>query len=315
MKGNKFAGYCLALLLCVAPSVSAAAAELPESLVPVGRTVGIRLDMDGVMIVGFAPASCESGEESPAQRAGLLPGDVIRSFNGREIDSAAEFLTEVSGLDGGSVELVVERGGRNRSFEITPAPNGTEGYQLGIWLRDGVSGIGTLTYYDPETGGFGALGHGIGDVGTEGLIPISSGCITEAEIVDVIRGGSGTPGELCGSISDRKCGEIVKNTDSGIFGSLSQAVSGTAIPVAEENELHLGEAVILSNVRGTQVDEYSVEICRIYHGSPDGRCFMLSIQDPELLELTGGIVQGMSGSPVIQDGKLVGAVTHVCVNL
>ena len=314
MHGRKKAGR-FALLLTAALLLfpTARAAALAEELVPVGQTVGIRLDMDGAMIVGFAQVDSEDGQRAPAQESGLLPGDIISGLNGRKISSCAEFLTAAQELTGESAQLTVERGGREIVCEVTPAKAPDGGYQLGLWLRDGVSGIGTVTYYDPETGAFGALGHGISDAGTAGLIPVGSGCITRAEVIDVIRGGSGSPGELCGRLSDERRGEIDSNTGCGIFGSMEEP-GGEALPVAGEDELSLGSATILSNVSGDSVGEYSAEICRIYHSPDDDRCFMISVTDPELLAATGGIVQGMSGSPVLQNGKLVGAVTHVLVS-
>ena len=192
-------------------------------------------------------------------------------------------------------------------------------YKLGAWIRDSMAGIGTLTFYDPETGAFGALGHGINDVDTALLMPLESGSIMYATVADVKKGESGSPGELHGAFQvDRDMGELYANTGSGVFGTLTDdsLTDGLRpVPVAARREVKLGGATILSNVAGDTVEEYAVEITKVYPGSGgDTRELMVKVTDPRLLEATGGIVQGMSGSPILQNGKLVGAVTHVLVN-
>ena len=198
---------------------------------------------------------------------------------------------------------------------MTPALSRDGTVQLGLWLRDGVSGIGTVTYYDPETGRFGALGHGINDLNSGSLMTFTGGSITDAEIVDVVRGASGSPGELCGQ-PDKSCvlGNLERNTGSGIFGTAELECETEAIPIATAEEVRLGPATILTTVDGGGVEEYSIEISRIYRQPEDHRFLLLTVTDPRLLERTGGIVQGMSGSPILQNGKLVGAVTHVLLS-
>lgn len=303
-----------AVLLWLCPAVYASA-DTPETLVPLGSTVGIELKLDGVMIVGLSEVDTAGGSAQPALDAGLMPGDVITSVGGREIASAEDFLSAASQLDGGSVEVTALRDGKSVRFDVTPAQSGDGGYQLGLWLRDGVSGLGTLTYYDPASASYGALGHGINDVDTGELMPVHRGDIMSAEVVDVVKGSGGTPGELCGKIDGENIlGTIVLNTDCGVFGSLEQGVQGQELPTASESEIVLGPASILSNIAGSEVKEYGIEICRVYRNTPDSRSVMIEVTDPELLEATGGIVQGMSGSPIIQNGKIIGAVTHVLVN-
>ena len=281
----------LALLLCLPARASALEAT---ELVPGGSAVGIELQTDGVMIVGLTEVQTENGAAQPAADAGLKPGDVIRRIGDREVDSAAEFLTVMSGADGGAIRVTAERSGREIFFDVTPAKNAEGSYQLGLWLRDGVSGIGTVTFYDPETGAFGALGHGINDIDTGELVSFDAGSITGAEIVDVIRGASGSPGELCGQFDkDDVLGSLEKNTDSGIFGTAGLSGFGEPVPVAREDEVVLGPAVIRSNVSGGEVKEYAVEISRIYRDSDDNRFMLLTVTDEALLERTGGIVQGM----------------------
>ena len=187
-------------------------------------------------------------------------------------------------------------------------------YCIGAWVRDSMAGIGTMTYYDPKSGEFGALGHGITDVDTALLMPFSNGSILPSTVKAVRRGEAGSAGELRGDFNlTENLGELTANTACGVFGVMESGeyVDGAALPVGEART---GEAVICSNVEGDETREYAIEILKVTADSPDGRDLVLSVTDPELIEKTGGIVQGMSGSPIIQDGRLVGAVTHVLVN-
>jgi len=310
-KGTAVPGLVLALLLGAAPAAYALDAD---ALVPVGSTVGIRMEAGGMLVSGLSEVETSGGTCSPAGEAGVAVGDVITSLAGRETKDAAAFLTAIGALDGGPVGLTVLRGGEELSLEITPARNTDGNYQLGLWLRDGVSGIGTVTFFDPVSGTFGALGHGVSDVENGGLLPVEQGSICSSTVVDVVRGCAGSPGELCGEFDENaRLGTVERNTEEGIFGSADFSASGAPVPVAAESEVHLGPASILANVDGSSVTPYAVEISRIYRGGDD-RFLMLTVTDGALLERTGGIVQGMSGSPILQDGKLVGAVTHVLVN-
>ena len=303
----------LVLQLAFAAAFTASAA-VPDSLVPVGDTVGLQIKYNGVMVAGL-PAVEPDGEAGPAEKAGIRQGDIITSVNGRTVSGSVDFMAAAADMDGSAVELMVNRDGREICFTVSPAINADGGYQLGLWLREGICGIGTVTYFDPSDSSFGALGHGINDVDTGRLAELGQGEVYSAQVVDVEKGAAGAPGELCGRIDmDNVIGSIDKNSCCGIFGSLSVGYGGQALPVAEESEIAVGPASILSNVSGSEVREYAVEICRVYRNSGDGRSMMLRITDPELLRATGGIVQGMSGSPIIQNGKLVGAVTHVLVN-
>ncbi len=316
MKKNLYIVPALALLLSLTLSPGALALEATE-LVPVGETVGIEIKMEGVLVVEAGEVETASGKLSPARSAGICPGDIILSVNGRKTATAAEFLTAAANLDAKPVEIVAKREGREIKFSVSPAQTVDGGWQLGLWLRDGVSGIGTVTFYEPESGTYGALGHGINDLKSGELMPIGSGSILEATVSDVIPGREGCPGELRGDIDKAGViGSIDHNSLCGIFGKASadNFARGTSLPVASPGEILLGKASILSNVNGDETKEYSVEICRIYRGNDDVRNLMLAVTDPELLSRTGGIVQGMSGSPILQNGKLIGAVTHVLVN-
>ena len=310
---------CVLLGLLLLSSLHAAAMPVSAldatELIPVGSAVGIELETDGVMVVGLTSVETADGSVDPAKDAGIQAGDIIRKIGDRATPTAADFLTAVEMLDGSEVEVQLKRGSSEMVLPVTPARNKEGGCQLGLWLRDGISGIGTVTFYDPDSGIFGALGHGINDIETGELLPFDAGSITGATVVDVIRGSPGTPGELCGRFdSETVLGTLEKNTEQGIFGETTLTIAGTPTPIAAEEEVELGPATILSNVTGEAVEEFSVEISRIYREHGEDRFLMLTVTDPALLERTGGIVQGMSGSPILQNGKLVGAVTHVLLN-
>jgi stage IV sporulation protein B len=306
------AGFFLAVSLVFLCAVQAAALEL----VPVGRAVGIRLDIDGVLVVGLAQVDMENGEGSPAGEAGILPGDRIVRIGAEEVKDGADLQEALEGIVGGPISLTVQRSGRIIQYTVQPTQGEDGTMRLGLWLRDGINGIGTVTFYDPNSGIFGALGHGVADLDTGTLIPLGGGDITETQVIDVLPGIKGTPGELCGSLNASTIlGSVYTNTICGIFGLAPSALSEhKAIPVADESELSLGPATILSTIKGDEVREFKVEITRIYRGDDSTRCLMLTVTDKDLLSVTGGIVQGMSGSPILQNGKLVGAVTHVLVN-
>jgi len=302
---------------CLTPGIEALADEATE-LVPMGCTVGIEMKVDGVLVVGLSSLQTENGPFSPAGNAGIRPGDLLIRLGNHEIRSAREFLEAASTLTGDEIAVTVRRGDRVIQYTVKPMPNEEGTYQLGLWLRDSVSGIGTVTFYDPKTGLYGALGHSITDADTGVIMPLGSGNIIGSKVVDVKKGCNGTPGELCGYFDKSGSrGNIMKNTPNGIFGILNGEafeMQREPIPVAREEEIRLGPATILANVCGTEVREYDVEITRIYRSADSGKSLMLLVTDPELLEITGGIVKGMSGSPIIQNGKLIGAVTHVLVN-
>lgn len=304
----------IVLLLCLLLPTQAAAVD---TLVPMGCTVGLQLEAGGVIVAGFSEVQTAEGPVRPAADAGVKLGDVICALDGRSTGTAAEFLSALADLDGTAVELTVRRGGGELMLRVAPALSQEGNWQLGLWLRDGVSGIGTVTFYDADSGSFGALGHGINDTDTGKLLPFTQGCVTDAAVVDVVKGAPGAPGELCGQPApETVLGSLEKNTDCGVFGrgDLSGLCSQEPVPVAGEDEVHLGPASILTTVSDGGVQEYDIEISRIYRQRADQRFLLLTVTDPRLLERTGGIVQGMSGSPILQDGKLVGAVTHVLLS-
>ena len=306
----------LTLLLALAlPVLAAGRALAVDELVPMGRAVGIELEAGGVMVAGLSEVETDAGKRAPAAEAGVKVGDVITAVGQRQTRSASELLSALSGLDGGAVDVTLRRGAQTLLLSVTPVMGSEGRWQLGLWLRDGVSGIGTVTYYDPESGSFGALGHGINDAESGKLLPFEGGTLTGARVVDVVKGAPGAPGELCGKPDpERVLGELGKNTGCGVFGTARFADLGEPVPVADEDEVALGPATILATVDGETVGEYQVEISRVYRQPEDHRFLMLTVTDPRLLEQTGGIVQGMSGSPILQNGKLVGAVTHVLLS-
>ena len=297
----------LGLVLLRAPALA-----YSEELIPVGAVVGIQMNTDGVLVADTPEVITDEGARRPAAEAGLRPGDLIVAVNGQSTRTAAELSEALRDLDEETVTLTVQRDGQTLTLSVRPARQADGSRRLGLWLRDGIAGLGTVTFIDPATGQYGALGHGVNDVQTGVLLPLGQGQVCRAQVVDVTKGRVGEPGALSGSYDmSETLGSIEQNTPCGIFGTMDQPLSGLgrAIPVAERSEVENGPAVILSTVQGRQVEAYDVQITR---GPEDS--FHLRVTDPELLSLTGGIVQGMSGSPIIQDGKLVGAVTHVLVN-
>ena len=294
------------VMLCIC--VCAVDAQGVQYLIPGGQSIGMEL-FDGTVIV----AELDENLGQNAKNAGLCPGDQILAVNETAVHSA-EDLRNALHASNGCVTLLVQRSGKRLQLQMTPQIT-ADGPVLGIYLKQGITGIGTVTYFDPDSLCFGALGHGVNNSSGQ-LLPMERGTVYKAGILAVTMGRVGAPGQLRGTVTDRQpIGSLEKNTAQGVFGKANHSFNGQAIPVAEADAVHAGPATILSTVSGEGVQEYSVEILKIYPKSRQaGRNLMLKITDPALLEATGGIVQGMSGSPIIQDGKLIGAVTHVLVN-
>lgn len=300
MKKTSLLAWFLVLLLIV--PVSAA-----QELVPGGQIIGLSLQEDGVTVAAFDDALGDG-----AKKAGLKIGDRIIQVNGETVHTAAEIRTALRECNGW-VTLEVQRDSKNTQVKLEPAIT-SDGPKLGVYLREGISGIGTVTWYDPATGTFGSLGHGVNNAKGD-LLEMTGGSAFAAQISAVEPGKSGQPGQLHGRLlSGEPVGRLTGNTTRGVFGELDMGFEGDAIPVAQADEVKTGPAIIRSTVGDGGVREYSVEILKIYPKDlKNGRNLLLKVTDPDLLAATGGIVQGMSGSPILQDGKLIGAVTHVLI--
>ena len=304
----RFGAACLLALLACSASVAMAAEVTPRMLVPVGHTVGIKLFSKGVVVVKLSDGG------APAKACGLRTGDVIVQCGGSAVTSSEQFQSLLQTC-GGAAELEVRRNGDSMTLSVEPERNDQGVYCIGAWIRDSMAGIGTMTYYDPATSTFGALGHGITDVDTAQLMPFSNGSILPSTVKAVKKGEAGSAGELRGDFDlTGDLGGLYANTSSGVFGTLEAAYAPAQAQAVMTGQPAAGPAVIRSNVRGDEVREYDIEILKTVPGSNDGRDMVISVTDPALVETTGGIVQGMSGSPILQDGKLVGAVTHVLLN-
>jgi stage IV sporulation protein B len=288
-----------------------------STVIPVGKAVGIKLFSDGVLVVGLSPVETASGASYPGRDCGLKAGDVITHINGSEVNTIEQVQTLVAQQEGEPLTIQAMRGQRQLQLKAAAVENDKGVYQLGVWLRDSMAGIGTMTFYDPDSGVFGALGHGINDVDTAMLMPLETGSIMGANVSEVKKGLSGQPGELHGEFDlSHDLGTLYANTNLGIFGRMSEELDTAQkpVPIAGKEQVKVGEATILSNIRGDEVEEFQVKITHVSLDGDGTRSLMIQVTDPELLEATGGIVQGMSGSPILQDGRLVGAVTHVLVN-
>ena len=299
---RKFLRGLTAAVLMILYSVPAHASRL---LVPVGEVVGLSLSEGTVTVAAF-----HESHGAAAREAGIRIGDEILSVDGAAVDSVGD-LYDALKRSGGTVILRLRRSGRERQVKLSPTAT-AEGPRLGVYVREGVTGIGTVTYYDPDRGTFGCLGHGISD-SRGALAPMRSGWVYDAAVESVKRGRAGEPGQLKGAVEARTpTGRLSANTAFGVFGS-GVKWNGEALPAAEPGQVREGPAQILSNVSGEEIALYDVEILKC-RPDGEGRDLVLRVTDPELLSATGGIVAGLSGSPIIQDGRLVGAVTHVLVN-
>ncbi len=301
---------------------AASATTTQEKLVvPGGKSIGVILSTDGVMVVNVAEVENVDGNLiSPAKDAEIKAGDLIKAFNGEETSNVSELCTAVNNSNGKPCAISIIRDENALELLISPElEKGTNTFKIGAWVKDAVSGIGTITYYDPTNNTFAALGHGICDPQTNSLVSIDEGSILSSTIVSLQKGEKGAPGELKGVFSeDQKIlGTITQNNMCGIFGKSKSELSfnNPAIPIAKKEMVHKGKAHILTNIEGNIIEQFDVEITRVMpQKNPSSKSLVLKITDDRLIEKTGGIIQGMSGSPIIQNGKLVGAVTHVFVN-
>ncbi|MDP4118930.1 MAG: SpoIVB peptidase [Bacillota bacterium] len=291
------------------------------TVIPCGNSVGIKLYTEGVLVISTDNFTDKNGAQcSPALSAGIKPGDMIIAVNGKIINSSDELGKVVNDAGGSEVSLSIRRNSIDEKVNVAPkySPS-SESYKLGVWVRDSCAGIGTLTFYRPDTDKYAALGHGLTDSDTDSIYSVYGGQLVEASILSVNKGKKGIPGELCGIFSDsaNPLGSLEKNTVCGISGSLSRHnfTENTACTIAPRSSVNCGEAYILCCISEKKVERYKIEIQRICdNGEDSSKDMLIRVTDERLLKKTGGIVQGMSGSPIIQNGRLIGAVTHVFVN-
>ncbi len=286
-------------------------------LYPGGMPFGVRFMTDGVTVVGFSDIDVDGKKVNPALSAGVKRGDVILRVDGVPLESAADLTERIETGKGAEVMLLCRRGKKEIEFRIKPVFCADENrYKTGIWVRDSGAGIGTVTFLLPESGAFAGLGHGICDAENGEPIPIRRGSISDVTISSVVKGTPGEPGELKGYFNPGKVGSLLGNSSYGVWGVYSDlpALSCEPMPVASKDEVREGDATILCTLADNVTREYAVQLSAVNPSSDGAKCFTVKVTDPRLLSETGGIVQGMSGSPVLQNGKLVGAVTHVLVN-
>lgn len=287
-------------------------------LVPCGNPFGIKLLTDGVIAVEVSGFETASGYRSPAADAGIKTGDIIKTVNGQKVMSNENIEKIISESGGESLSFNLMRGEKNLILNVTPEVCSADGsYRAGLWVRDSSAGIGTVTFYDPETGVFAGLGHPVCDVDTGNILPLSEGEVVDVSVNGVKRGTAGVPGELLGSFSSLSAiGSLELNCADGLYGVMSSFnCRNEAVPLGMRQEIETGEAYIYTTVSGNQPKLYEIVIEKIdMHDTKGSKNMIIRVTDKELLEKSGGIVQGMSGSPIIQNGKLVGAVTHVFVN-
>lgn len=279
-----------------------------------GELIGLRLHNRGLIVTESSPIKNAANSVSPAEDAGIVPGDVILEINGTPVRASEE----VGALLSENTTLTLMRNNSIKKVTVNPVRDESDScLKLGVWVRDSTAGVGTMTYFDPESSSYGALGHGISDSDTGVMFDVESGTIEKSRVVSVKKGERGAPGEICGSFSYEKnvTGTVYKNCESGIFGSVfpENNLCGTLFPIGVMSQVETGDAYILSTVDDT-IKAYDISILRTMPFGSAAKGLMIKITDPDLLEKTGGIVQGMSGSPIIQNGKLIGAVTHVLVN-
>ena len=303
------------VLLCIRCGLPAEAA-IPETVLPGGMAFGVRFACEGLVVVGFTEVTTENGSCMPAYDAGLRIGDRIFAVNDTKVSTGEEFVEKIEN-SGHTVEIRYERDGKECTTRFQPVYSTAEGkYKTGMWIRDTTAGIGTVTFLLPETGAFAGLGHGICDQNTGELLPMGRGTVVDVTISGVSKGVSGRPGELMGYFTENRSGVLLGNTPSGVYGILQNIpydkVPEEQMQLGRTEEIHDGEAYIWCTLDGGWAEKYSICISRPRQG--EGGNFEITVTDPALIEKTGGIVQGMSGSPIIQDGKLIGAVTHVLIS-
>ena len=293
-----------------------------KKLAACGNTVGVKIRMDGILVIGVSEVDTNDGMRlAPAKDGGIKTGDIIYEINNKKLEDIRDMISQIDKSSGGKLEIKYKRDNTVYTTTVYPKEGVSDKrFHIGLWVRDSTAGIGTLTFYDPETQNFGALGHGITDIDTGMLMPVNSGEVLESNIIAVKKGEQGSPGELKGIFMENKppMGNIFKNDECGIYGKIfdkQNIFKDRLYPIGIRGQVKVGPATILSNIESNTIDEFSIYIEKVARQSFSGpKGMVIRVTDKRLLNSTGGIVQGMSGSPIIQNGKLIGAVTHVLVN-
>ena len=306
---KNFISFILIFGLLSATAVCASAEESRRTLTLGGIPFGMKLFSDGVLVVNV-----DDSFDSPALEAGIKTNDVIKKAGGETVTTNEQLREIIESSGGEDIELSVFRGKSPISMTLTPELSSDGVYTAGMWVKDSTAGIGTVTYFDERSMSFGALGHGICDNETGMLMPLAKGEIMSATVTGLNRAQKGYAGGLVGYMGDEALGEITLNNDFGIYGRYHRPMEGRTIEAASDSEIHTGDAVIISTLDEEGAKEYTVAIETLSLSDISGQNMILRVTDSALLDKAGGIIQGMSGSPIVQDGRLVGAVTHVFVN-
>jgi len=293
----------------VYPVMTVSASENRRTVIMGGTPFGLTMYTGGVIVVNV-----DETYDSPALEAGVRSNDVITKANGEEITSNEQLRELIESSQGADIELSVIRDKSPISLSITPTQSEDGGYTAGMWVRDSTAGLGTVTYYDPSTHSFGALGHGICDRDTGMLLPLGEGKIMKAEISSISKAKKGVAGGLNGYMTDEIIGGMTVNNSYGVYGRYEATPQGDEIECALESDIRTGEATVYTTVDDGGIQGYTVNIESLKLSDNSGQNMVIRVTDDELLDKTGGIVQGMSGSPIVQDGRLIGAVTHVFIN-
>lgn len=296
---------------------------LPRTkVIPVGNIAGVKLYTSGVLVVGMSEIEGKDNKVyKPYENTGIKEGDTITKINDKYISSTDDLIDNVNKSEGDTIEVTYIQNQQTKECSITPVKTNENEYKIGLWVRDSAAGVGTVTFYEPTTKNFGALGHGIADIDTGELLNIASGEFVTTRVLNITKGEKGNPGKIQGTIEEQQTiGKISKNTAFGIYGKVDNITSleidtSKEMEVALRDEIKLGKAKILCSLDNKNVQEYEIEIKKIYReNNYNNKSMEIEITDETLINKTGGIIQGMSGSPIIQNGKFVGAVTHVLVN-
>ncbi len=306
----------LLLSFCIVSASAEEKTDIAEKRLCVGGfAFGVRFGTAGVLVLDTPSVISDGRKLTPALDAGIKVKDIITKVNGTEVNTAESVSLLIEKSESGA-DVTLKRGENEITVKVIPVKEDVTGiYRAGLKLKDSMAGIGTVTYVDPQTGEFGGLGHGICDPETGVLMPLRSGSAISVEIGGVIKGKSGKPGEIKGYFLSERTGNVKSNTVCGVFGYFSSLPTlDNPIPVATRNEIKEGKATVYSTLGDDGVKEYEIEISKIDRTSTDNKSFVITVTDPQLKARSGGIVQGMSGSPIVQDGKLVGAVTHVLIS-